>query len=146
MKMVNIDLNLNSIEGLSLVDLRRLEVIVQNTLSKLDKKATDKKLDFDLLKGYYNEVFSKSMRVVTEVTKRNLNKRIKEGYDKSDIKKVIDNASNDEFHEPNNFKHVTLEFLSRSDIFSRYVSEKEHKIPRNKKLEKQRLEKGHTNY
>jgi hypothetical protein len=60
-------------------------------------------------------------------------------YTKADIKKVIDNASNDKFHEPNDFKYVTLEFLTRQDKFEKYVQMK-HETPRNKKV------KGHTNY
>lgn len=141
MRIIEIDLDSDSSE-LTLEELTRLGEIVKNTLAKFDKSANDKKLDFELLKNYYNVVFTKAMRVVTDKTKTNLNKRIKEGYTKTDIQKVIDNASNDKFHEPNDFKHVTLEFLSRSDIFSRYVSEKEHQLPRNKK----RHQQGHTNY
>jgi len=144
MRTVSIDLNMSCIEGLSDSEIKKLSTMVQNTLVATERKISDNKLDFELLKNYYNQVFTKAMRVVTDKTKTNLNKRIKEGYTKNDIQKVIDNASNDKFHEPNDFKHVTLEFLSRADIFSRYVSEKEHQVPRNKKLSQK--QKGHTNY
>lgn len=123
--------------------LIRLSELVNISMGSLAKPLSDKKLDFDLLKDYYNVVFAKRMRVVTDLTKKNLNKRIREGYTKEDIRKVIDNASNDKFHEPNDFIHVSLEFLSTAKIFSRYVSEKEHQIPRNKKLLQQQ---GHTNH
>ena len=146
MRVVNIDLKDDLITDLSVSELKRLSAIVDASLEKLSNPKDDNKLDFDLLKDYYNEVFTKSMRVITENTKKNLRKRIKEGYTKADIRKVIDNASNDKFHEPTDFKHVTLEFISRPDIFARYVSELEHQMPRNKKLLKERLEKGHTNY
>lgn len=126
--------------------LLRISEIVNASLCENKKSVGNGKLDFNALKDYYNLVFAKSMRVVTDKTKANLNKRIKEGYLKSDIQKVIDNASNDKYHEPNDFKHVTLEFLSRADIFARYVSEREHQVPRHKKLLKQRLEQGHTNH
>ena len=144
MRVIEIDLDLDFIFGLNSKDLLRLSEIIKNSISENDKKVSSEKLDFDALKGYYNLVFTKEMRVVTDKTKTNLNKRIKEGYTKAHIQKVIDNASNDKFHEPNDFKHVTLEFLSRSDIFSRYVSEKEHQLPRNKKLAQK--QQGHTNY
>ncbi len=142
MRLIEIDLDVDFIFGLNSKDLVRLMEIVKNSISENDKKVSSEKLDFDALKSYYNLVFTKSMRVVTDKTKTNLNKRIKEGYIKADIQKVIDNASNDKFHEPTDYKHVTLEFLSRSDIFSRYVSEKDHQLPRHKKIQKQ----GHTNY
>jgi len=89
----------------------------------------ENEIDFLSLKDYYNLVFTKEMRVVSEKTKKQFKLRIKEGYTKADIKKAIDNASNDEFHKPNDFKHVTLEFISRLDKFEKYVSEK-HKTPK----------------
>ena len=144
MRTVQIDLNQYFIDGLSDAEIKKLSAMVNNTLAEKERKTVDNKLDFESLKNYYNQVFTKAMRIVTDKTKTNLNKRIKEGYTKNDIRKVIDNASNDKFHEPNDFKHVTLEFLSRADIFSRYVSEKEHQIPRNKKLAQK--QEGHTNH
>lgn len=146
MKIITIDLDIDFIFGMDAKDLIRLKEIVNNSIIEKKRIVSNEKLDFDLLKTYYNQVFSKSMRVVTELTQRNLNKRIKEGYTKADIKKAIDNASNDKFHEDSEFKHVTLEFISSSKIFTRYVSEKEHQTPRNKKLLKQRQEQGHTNH
>jgi uncharacterized phage protein (TIGR02220 family) len=140
MKLITIDLDVDFVLGLSSKELLRLKEIID---ASLPKKVDNNKLDFNALKEYYNLVFTKSMRVVSDKTKTNFNKRIKEGYTKLDIQKVIDNASNDKFHEPNEFKHVTLEFLSRSDVFNRYVSEKNHQVPRNKKLQQQQ---GHTNH
>lgn len=143
MKIIEIDLSCEFVSHLTEEELTRAHQILSNSIKNPKKVLDDSKIDFDALKSYYNSVFTKSMRVVTEKTKTNINKRIKEGYLKSDIRKVIDNASNDKFHEPNEFKHVTLEFLSRADIFSRYVSEKEHQVPRNKKLLNQL---GHINH
>lgn len=143
MRIIEVDLDADFLFGIDQADLNRLSEIVLNSISKKETNVSSKKLDFESLKNYYNVVFTKAMRVVTETTKKNFNKRIKEGYTKEDIKKVIDNASNDKFHEPNDFKHVTLEFLSRADIFSRYVSEKEHQMSRNKKILQQQ---GHTNH
>ncbi len=143
MRIIKIDLNKDKVLDLSKEELSRLKEIVDFSFPK---KNNDNQLDFEQLKNYYNSVFTKTMIVVTQKTKDNFNKRIKEGYDKSHIKKVIDNASNDKFHEPNNFKHVTLEFLSRPEIFQRYVSELVHQEARNVRL--QRLKQGsvHTNH
>lgn len=145
MRLIEIDLDADFIFGLDNNSLIRLQEIVANSISTKKKKVVAEELDFDALKNYYNLVFTKDMRVVTDKTKANFRKRIKEGYTKLDIQKVIDNASNDKFHEPNEFKHVTLEFLSRSDVFNRYVSEKIHQKPRNKKLAEQQGQ-GHTNH
>lgn len=141
MKIITIDLDSDFIMGLSSQELRRLKEIVD---ASLPKKVDE--LDFKMLMNYYNEVFSKSMRVVTDATKKNFNKRIKEGYTKSDIKKAIDNASNDKFHEPNDFKHLTLEFISRSDKFTKYVSELVHQEARNIRLKRTQNGNVHTNH
>ncbi len=143
MRTIEIDLSKDTILDLSPQELKRLKEIVD---ASLPKKVDDKNLDFEQLKNYYNSVFSKSMRVVCDKTKRQFNKRIKEGYTKSDIKKAIDNASNDKFHEANDFKHVTLEFISRSDKFTKYVSELEHQEARNVRLQRQQEGVVHKNY
>jgi len=143
MRTIEIDLSKDTILDLSPQELKRLKEIVD---ASLPKKSDDSKLDFDALRNYYNEVFSKSMRVVCEKTKRQFNKRIKEGYTKADIKKAIDNASNDKFHEANDFKHVTLEFISRSDKFTKYVSELEHQEARNVRLKRLKQGSVHTNH
>lgn len=79
-------------------------------------------VDFQKLIQYYNLVFNKSVRILNQKAKQNLKQRIKDGYTKEEIQKVIDNASNDSFHKEQNYKHVTLEFLFRPQIFERYVS------------------------
>lgn len=82
----------------------------------------DKTIDFNKLIAYFNNVFSKGSRVVTPEVKTTLNKRLKEGYTKEDIMKVIDNCSHDPLHKENDYKYITLEFLSRPKIFLRYAS------------------------
>lgn len=143
MKTIEIDLSKDTIPGLTVSELHKLSRMVNMTLSP---KLHENKLDFEQLKNYYNEVFSKSMRVVCDKTKRQFNKRIKEGYTKADIKKAIDNASNDKFHEANDFKHVTLEFISRSDKFTKYVSEIQHQEARNVRLKRLKQGSVHTNH
>jgi uncharacterized phage protein (TIGR02220 family) len=94
----------------------------------LKEENISSEIDFDKLIIYYNKIILKSCRVISKKAKDSFKQRIKEGYKKEDIVKVIDNASNDNFHKESNFKHVTLEFLSRSQIFERYSS-MEHKKP-----------------
>lgn len=143
MRTIEIDLSKDTIPDLTISELHKLSRMVNMTLSP---NVHENKLDFEQLKNYYNAVFSKSMRVVCEKTKRQFNKRIKEGYTKADIKKAIDNASNDKFHEANDFKHVTLEFISRSDKFTKYVSELVHQEARNIRLQRQQGGNAHKNY
>lgn len=94
-------------------------------------------IDFEKLMSYYNLVLDKSVRIFNPKAKTRLLQLLKIGYTKEDIKKVIDNVSNDNFHKEQKFKHVTLEFLFRPEIFERYVSMVHVKPPQ---------KNGHINY
>ena len=108
---------------------------------KLEKKQISKEIDFEKLIAYYNKVLLKTCRVISKKAKDNFNQRLKEGYLKEDIVKVIDNVSHDNFHKEMNYKAVTLEFLSRPNIFERYSS-MEHKKP----ISQINKKAGHINY
>lgn len=108
---------------------------------KFEKKQIASKIDFEKLIAYYNKVLNKNCRVITKKAKDNFNERLKEGYLKEDIVKVIDNVSHDNFHKETNYKPVTLEFLSRPNIFERYSS-MEHK----KAITEINKITGHINY
>lgn len=115
-----------------------------NNKELTNNKDSNKKdnLDFDGLLKYYNFAFSKQFKIVNDKAKRQLSKLIKLGYNKADIKKVIDVASNDKFHEENNFKHLTLEFLSREEKFEKYYG-MPHEISRGEKLKNPQGYKNH---
>ena len=107
------------------IDLIKLKI--DEILNEPEKKEDCKVIDFDKLIIYFNKVLMKNTRVISKKAKDNLNQRIKEGYLKGDIVKVIDNVSFDNHHKDSNFKYVTLEFLSRPQIFERYSSMKHQK-------------------
>jgi len=138
MKLITIDLDKESITDLSKEELNLLKKLVDNSLSK--KVVDEGKLDYKKLMDYFNIVFKKQTRVVTDKAKSNLAQRLKEGYEKSAIRIVIDNASNDNHHIESNYKYITLEFLSRPNIFERYASQIHQKPYSVKK------ETGHTNH
>jgi hypothetical protein len=98
-------------------------------------------IDFDGLMKYYNYAFGKQMKVVNDKCKRQFKRLLKLTYTKADIKKVIDNASNDKFHEENDFKHLTLEFISRQEKFEKYFA-MPHQKPRCEQIKKN----GHINH
>lgn len=102
-------------------DAKQIKAKIDLLLNE-ENKLNSSDIDFERLIIYYNKIIKKSCRVISKKAKDNFKQRIKEGYTKEDIVKVIDNASNDNFHKESNFKHVTLEFLSRSQIFERYSS------------------------
>jgi uncharacterized phage protein (TIGR02220 family) len=108
---------------------------------KLEKKQLSNEIDFKKLIVYYNKILGKSCRVISKRARDSFNERLKEGYLKEDIVKVIDNVSHDNFHKETNYKPVTLEFLSRPQIFERYSS-MEHKKPISQVKDVQ----GHINY
>jgi uncharacterized phage protein (TIGR02220 family) len=104
---------------------------------KLLRQNTSSDIDFEKMIAYFNNAFKKATRIISEKAKANFKARMKEGYTKEDIVKVIDNCSNDNHHRDSNFKYVTLEFLSRPTIFERYAS-MEH--------QKQQKKGGFTNH
>lgn len=93
-----------------------------------NKEYSKEEIDFKKLVEYFNKVYSKKTRVISKEVKDLFNRKIKDGYTKQDILNVIDNCYNDNYHKEQDYKYVTLEFLSRPKIFERYAS-MEHKKP-----------------
>lgn len=120
-----------------LVDDCRVELLLSKINAKEVKKNTTE-IDWDRLRAYFNKVFKKSARIISDDAKKKFRQRLKDGYTKDDIQKVIDNCSNDKHHKDNDYKYVTFEFLSRPAIFERYAA-MEHKKP-------QSLNQGHNNH
>lgn len=117
-------------------DLRVSELLSKINAKEVKKPTTE--IDWDRLKAYFNKVFKKSARIISDDAKKKFRQRLKDGYTKEDVQKVIDNCSNDNHHKDNDYKYVTFDFLSRPAIFERYAA-MEHKKP-------QSLSKGHNNY
>lgn len=109
-----------------------------NTNYNNTKENNNNDIDFDSLIKYYNQKFKKSVRVFPIKAKKQFNYLIKNNYTKADIKKVMDIAFLDEFHKKDNYKYVTLEFLSRLDKFERYVA---MELPKEKPVKD-----GHINH
>ncbi len=117
-------------------DIRISDLLSKINAKEVKKVSTD--IDWERLKAYFNKVFKKSARIISEDAKKKFRQRLKDGYTKDDIQKVIDNCSNDNHHKDNDYKYVTFDFLSRPAIFERYAS-MEHKKP-------QSLSQGHNNH
>lgn len=81
MKQIVIDLDKDIITDLTKDELTLIKKIVENSLGK--KVADKNKLDYKKLMDYFNFVFKKQTRVVTDKAKKNLDQRLKEGYEKA---------------------------------------------------------------
>lgn len=84
------------------------------------------KIDWELLVKFFNSVTGKKSRVVTDKAKKQFNNLLK-SYNKEEIKEAIKNGANDPHHKDSNHKWFTLEFISKPDVFDRYVSQKPKK-------------------
>jgi uncharacterized phage protein (TIGR02220 family) len=91
-----------------------------NAIREEKSKEKNINIDFDLLLEFFNKTYGRSLRIVSDKTKKQIKERLKEGYSKEDLKQALLNAKNDPYHIENNFKYITLEFISRSDKFERY--------------------------
>jgi len=89
---------------------------------KVKEKVKDiiEPINWPELLSFFNKVFNKKCRVVTDNAKRQFNARLKQNYTKQDIVNAIINLSKTQYHIDTNFQHVTLEFISRPDKFEKY--------------------------
>jgi uncharacterized phage protein (TIGR02220 family) len=87
---------------------------------KIKEDNINSAIDFKLLLNFFNETYGRKLNVISDKTKKQIKERLKEGYSKEDLKQALLNAKNDPYHIENNFKYITLEFISRSDKFERY--------------------------
>ena len=91
-----------------------------NAIREEKSKEKNINIDFKLLLNFFNETYGRKLNVISDKTKKQIKERLKEGYSKEDLKQALLNAKNDPYHIENNFKYITLEFISRSDKFERY--------------------------
>lgn len=85
-------------------------------------------IDFDRLINLYNDKFGRTTRTLPKKAKKQIIERFKEGYTKTDFVNALDNAKNDQYHKDNNYKYITLEFITRPDKFERYSSNHNFKV------------------
>lgn len=97
--------------------LKRTEAIREDK-SKEDKSITP--INWEALLSLFNKTVNKKSKVISKKVKDQINARLKEGYSKDDIKATIKNCVKDDFHIGNNFKYVTLEYISRSQTIDKY--------------------------
>lgn len=90
-------------------------------------KNNNNTIDYKKLILFFNQTTGKSVRVVNDKTKKQIQTRLKEGYTKEDITLAIKNCANDNFHKDNNLKYLTLEFITRADKLETYSSMKAKK-------------------
>ena len=79
---------------------------------------------------FYNDITGKKSKVVSEKVKKQLRARLKEGFTKSDIITALKNAAKDQLHIDNNYKYLTLEFITRADKLDRFLNMEDFKIKR----------------
>ncbi len=115
------------------VALSKIDKATDKPLDKAHNKATDKpldtinkqrtknnnidsnesKIDYDALLLFFNNTFGKKTRTYPKDVKSKFELRIKEGFTKEDFKNTILNLKEDDFAKENNYKYVTLEYISR---------------------------------
>lgn len=101
------------------------EAIVNANIEKWVREAKRDavvKIDWAKLVDHFNEVTGKNTRVVGDKARRQITARIKEGHTKFDLAKAIYNCYHSEWHRKTNYKHLTLEFISRSDKLEMYLN------------------------
>jgi len=103
---------------------------VPNAIKERKGKDIRVNIDSNKLLEFYNDITGKKAKVVSEKVKKQLRARLKEGYTKSDIITALKNAAKDQLHIDNNYKYLTLEFITRADKLDRFLNMEDFKIKR----------------
>ena len=93
-------------------------------IDKQINKGTKEQINYIALIDFFNNLTGKKTKVVNDKAKKQLNDRLKEGYNKNDIKTALINCYDDSYHKETNHKYLTLEFISRPDKFEKFFSMK----------------------
>lgn len=70
-------------------------------------------IDFDAFILFFNKSFNKKVKTYPRGVKEKYKLRLKEGFTKDDFKHTILNLKEDSFAKEQNYKYVTLEYISR---------------------------------
>lgn len=85
-----------------------------------EKKTTKVDFDFDGYLNFINKTLGKKLRVICDKTRKEIPKRLKQGYTKKQIEWAILNVKNVQIHVDNNYFHCTPEFFSREKTLQQY--------------------------
>lgn len=91
-----------------------------NIINKQSNISSDLKIDWEKLLNQFNKITGKNTKVINHQVKNKILARLKEGYSKQDLLNAIQNCFNDPYHKETNHKHLTLEFISRTDKMEKY--------------------------
>lgn len=91
-----------------------------NNIKEVKEDKNNIPINWEALLSLFNKTVNKKSKVISKKVKDQINARLKEGYSKDDIKATIKNCVKDDFHIGNNFKYVTLEYISRSQTIDKY--------------------------
>jgi uncharacterized phage protein (TIGR02220 family) len=98
----------------------KYEVEVEVEVETEIEEETKEPIDWQALLDFLNKAVNKKYKSFPEPVKKSYRKRLKEGFNKSDIMKAIEKAAKDEFHISNEYKHLTIEFFSRADKLDKF--------------------------
>lgn len=88
-------------------------------------------IDFDKLLDFINKIQkrdgSSRYKIINQKVRSKYKARLKEGYTAEQIKNSIINSSEDKYHLDTNYKYLTPEFFSRSEIIDKHGFKTESK-------------------
>jgi hypothetical protein len=90
------------------------------SVQEKEKEKEEYTIDFEALLQYVNNAFGRNFRVVNNDVKAKYKRLFKNGYEKSDILKAINNCKEDKWHKENNYQYCTLEYFSRPATIDKY--------------------------
>jgi uncharacterized phage protein (TIGR02220 family) len=88
---------------------------------KREEEIKKDKIDYDFFLSEFNRIANKRIRIFDEKAKKQLKARLKDGYTIKEILTAVKNCKADPYHIQNT-KYLTLEFITRPDKLSKYIS------------------------
>ena len=85
-----------------------------------DVETSKPSIDFDNLLLFINKETGRKFKVINQTVKNKYKARLKDGYTNEDIASAIKNSVKDNYHRDTNYKYLTPEFFSRSEMLDKH--------------------------
>lgn len=101
---------------------KRYQKLTPKPQEKPEPQPKKESIDYTAFLNHFNSITNKNHKVISNKVKGQINARIKEGFTKQDLIKAVINCSKDKYHLETNFKYLTPEFITRTDILDKFLN------------------------
>jgi uncharacterized phage protein (TIGR02220 family) len=100
---------------------RANKILKSNKILKKNLNGEQSKDSYARFIDFFNEVSGRNFGYLDKKARKQYEHLVKNGVKREEFETVIRNAYADPFHKENNYKHLTPEFLTRTDKFDKFA-------------------------